>query len=201
MWTFQNAWHWSDKLHVSFQKQFHLYTLWAPPLRRYELNDQISMPNQIRFTYTPLTWWCWRAMNSCCEPICICSIIQWHTKWRKENQVSYSVLPLRCMYLLAISVSLQIIQILFKVLIKSRQNFHLKQGPYQIPAVRYDLKALPEIKILRFRNWGYFKTDYCFLQKFAEQLSIAQACKAVRRMAKRKHTLSTWQMQSTAGKE
>lgn len=84
---------------------------------------------------------------------------------------------------------------------KSKQNFGLKQEPYQIPTVKYNLKALTEIKILHFRNGGGFKTNYCFLQKSAEQLSIAQACKAVRRMAKWTHTFSAWQMQSTAGKE
>jgi len=107
-----------------------------------------------------------------------------HWKGRKENQVSYSLLPLRCTHLLAISISLHIIQILSKALIKSRQYCGLKQEPYHISTVKYNLKALPEIKILHSRNGGYFKTDYCFLQKFAEQLSIAQACKAVRRMAK-----------------
>lgn len=112
--------------------------LWAPLLRRDEVNCQVSMPNQIRFTHTPFMWWCWRAMNSCSEPICICSIAQYavaHWKWKQENQVSYSVLPLRCMYLLAISVSLQIILIAFNQNFKKKQNFGLKQEPYEIPTV------------------------------------------------------------------
>lgn len=49
----------------------------------------------------------------------------------EENQVSFSVLPLRSMYSPAISVRFQIITTIFNILIKSSPNFGLKkQEPY-----------------------------------------------------------------------
>lgn len=45
----------------------------------------------------------------------------------EENQVSFSVLPLRSMYSPAISVSFQIITTVFNILIKSSPNFGLKK--------------------------------------------------------------------------
>lgn len=117
-------------------------------------------------------------------------------------KVSFSVFPLRSMYPLGISLSFQIITTIFNILIKSSQNFGLKNKNHnKVSRVKCNLKALSGIKVLHLRTWGYFRTGYCFLPKSDEQLFIAQACKAVRRMAKWKHTFSTWQMQSTAGKE
>lgn len=70
-----------------------------------------------------------------------------------KNQVSFSVLPLRRMYPLGISVSLQIITTIFNILIKSSQNFGLKNKNHiKVSRDKCNLKALSEIKVLHLRT-------------------------------------------------